>query len=180
MMSERLYDIGESLREHLESTPFIDDETGEVDEAKLAEWEAGIQEHQGEFKDKLEAIGIVALEMKGDAEKLKAEIDRLRSRKSSLENRRTRLLGYAHVEMVKAGIGKHRSPRDIFTVYLQKGPDRIEVETPTALPDAYQKITIEPRKALIKAAVKVGKFDDEQTAAAGIHVIEGLWGVRYK
>ena len=179
-MSERLYDIGESLREHLESTPFIDDETGEVDPGKLIEWENGLAQFEADFRDKLEAVGVVALEMKGNAENLKAEIARLSARKTSIENQRRQLLQYATDEMIKSDIGKHRSPRDIFTVYLQKGQDRLDVENAAKLPRAYQRITIEADKTRIKNALKDETFTIDEANAAGIFLIPGSQGVRYK
>lgn len=179
-MSERLYDIGESLRDHLESTPFIDAETGEVDPGKLIEWENGIAQLQADFRDKLEAVGIVASELKGGANQLGDEIRRLQARKASLEGQRRRLLAYATDEMIKSDIGKHRSPRNIFTVYLQKGPNRVEVISPAALPEEYKRVTIEPKLTDLAKALKVGMLISHENGDPGISIIPGSQGVRYQ
>lgn len=174
----KLYEIAQALREHAGSyDDYINDETGEVDETG---WVQRFDELELETKEKIEAIGVLLREWRGDADTLKSEIDRLKARRASLEARSETLTEYVSGTMRSLGIEKHASPHGLFTVYLQKNPDMLLVERPGALPTVFQKVTVEARKTDIKRAMEAGDLTDEIIGLAGIEIVPGARRVRYK
>ena len=71
-------------------------------------------------------------------------------------------------------IGKHVSPRGIFTVGLRKGVDKAEVEFPDNLPNKYIRVVpVEPILSVLKQDLKAGKVPDRIIEEAGIRTIPG-------
>ena len=174
----KLYEIAAALRAALESMDeYIDEETGEVSPDFMAKLE-GLED---DVRAKIEGIGVVCRELKGDTATVKDEIARLRARKLSMEGRIAWLTGYVSDTMRALDIGKHTSPNGLFTVYMQKNPDRVEVDYPDNLPAKYQRIMpVEPMLKDLKSDMAGGRVSDSVLSKAGVRTIEGTTKVRYK
>lgn len=172
-----LYKIEQRTRDLLNTMDdCIDAETGEVHPDFIAR----LNGLDMEVKYKIESIGVVIRELRGDAETLKGEIDRLKQRKASMEHRADWLADYVSGTMRALGIEKHTSPNGLFTVYLQRNPDKTVVERPAALPTVFQKMTVEPKLTEVKKAFEAGELSEEIIGLAGIHIYPGEKKVRYK
>ena len=155
---------------------YIDEVTGEVSQDFLTK----LNDLEDDAKHKIEGVGVVCRELKGDIATVKEEIDRLKARKQSMENRVKWLMDYVSDMMKALSFDKHTSPNALFTVYMQKNPDTISIDRPNALPKTFQRITAEPAKKLIKEAWDKGQLDEEMIGLAGIELITGQKKVRYK
>lgn len=173
-----LYRIDERTRAHLDAMEdAIDPETGALDPVWLDQLDA----LDVEVKYKIESIGVVCRELKGDIATVKEEIDRLKARKASMEKRVEHLVDYVSSTMKSLGIEKHKSPNALFTVYLQRNPDKVEVDYPDNLPAKYQRITpVEPMLNDIRDAIKNKKLSITIIEKAGIRTVSGQKKVRYK
>lgn len=173
----QLYKIAEETRLLLEAMDeYIDEETGEV----TPQFGLRLNALEGEAKDKIEGIGVVMRELRGDIATVKEERARLKARKLSMENRIKWLTNYVTDMMKALDLGKHTSPNRLFTVYMQKNPDTVHIERPGALPKVFQRITVEPAKREIKIALEAGDLSEELQKLAGIELITGAKKVRYK
>ena len=174
----KLYEINNELRTLLESMDdFIDEETGEV----ALQFHTALHMLDNQAKDKIEGIGVVCRELQADAKFLKEEYDRLHARKESAERRRRWLLDYVTDMMKEMNIDKHKSPNGLFTVYMQKNPDRVEVDYPDNLPTKYQRIPpVETILKELKHDMSLGLVAAGVMDKAGVRTIEGETKVRYK
>lgn len=173
----QLYKIAEEMRALLEAMDeYIDEETGEV----APEFGIALNGLEGAAKDKIEGIGVVCRELRGDIATIKEEVARLKARKLSMENRIKWLTNYVTDTMNALNLGKHTSPHGLFTVYMQKNPDTVHIERPEALPEVFQRITVEPAKKEIKIALEAGDLSEELQKLAGVELITGQKKVRYK
>ena len=124
---------------------------------------------------------MVVKELKGDADILKTEVDRLKARRDSMEKRAAWLVDYVSTTMRALGIEKHSSPNGLFTVYMQKNPDRIEVAYPDNLPMRYQRVPpVEAMVQDLKRDMESGAVPDSVIQKAGITTIIGIKKVRFK
>lgn len=173
----KLYEIAKAMRALLEAMDeYIDEDTGEI----APEFRLALNALEGEAKDKIEGIGVVCRELRGDIATVKEERARLKARKLSMENRIKWLTNYVTDMMNALDLGKHTSPNALFTVYMQKNPDTVHIERPDALPEVFQRITVEPAKKEIKIALEAGDLSEELQKLAGIELITGVKKVRYK
>jgi len=174
----RLYEIAREMREVLESMDdYFNEETGEIDTGFMTK----LNNLDDDAKHKIEGIGVVCRELKGDIATVKDEIDRLKTRKQSMENRVKWLTDYVSDMMKAMKFEKHTSPNGLFTVYMQKNPDKITVDYPDNLPTKYQKIApVEPRLKDLRVDMELGAVSDTVIKKAGIMTHTGQKKVRYK
>lgn len=111
---------------------------------------------EGEFQEKGKALAMVTLNMDGDIEAIKSQIDRLTDRKKALENRQASLKEYLRTNMERSGITKITHP--LFTITLGKGKPIVVIDEESKIPDEYMniKVTTTPMKAEIARAIKEG------------------------
>ena len=172
-----LYKIEARTRALLDSMDeHVDEVTGEVS----PDFYDRLDALDIEVMYKIESIGVVLRELKGDIATVRDERHRLEARELSMNKRKDWLVNYVSSTMRALDITKHRSPSGWFTVWLQKGPDKVEVERPGALPKVFQRVTVEAKKKDIKAAWDKGQLDKEVIDLAGIELITGEKKVRYK
>ena len=174
----KLYEIDEALRTLLESMEdYIDEETGLIDPS----FHDKLSELDQEARLKIEGCGVIGKELQIEAKALKAEYDRLHARAKAAERRRVWLFDYV-TDMIKSmGIDKHKSPNNLFTVYLQKNPDSLHVDYPDNLPAQYQRIKpVEPIIDDLKKDIAEGKVSDAVIKKAGIITVTGQQKVRFK
>ena len=136
---------------------YIDEETGEVAEDFIGQ----LDSLKIEIRYKIEAIGVVLRELKGDIATVRDERHRLEARELSMKRRTNWLVDYVSNAMRALDIAKHKSPSGWFTVYLQKNPDKVEVDYPDNLPAKYQRIPpVETRLKDLSDDMKTGAVSD--------------------
>ena len=126
----------------------IDPETGEVDEQQLVEL-------QMERDRKIDSVAAWVLDLTGDAEKIKAEIDRLEKLKRSVENKTDSLKKY-----LVFALAEQNYKGDVYRVNFRrtKSVKDMSEEEAKKLPVEFQivKTTVKPDKKKLKAAIDEG------------------------
>lgn len=112
---------------------------------------------QDDFNSKAIAIIKLAENMDADTSVIDAEIERLKSRKQVIVNRKQQLRDCLLHNMEASGIQKIECP--LFTATLRKGAESVEIEDQSKLPDEFVTVEVvtKPDKNAIKAALKAGQ-----------------------
>lgn len=150
-----LYNITSELFNLLEngfSSEFVDEETGEIDEEKVAK---RINELNLNLDEKVDNIACYIKNTRALAEQIKAEKNVLAERQKRLENRAERLEEYLLACLTSAEIKKVETARN-YVKYTTSYP--LKVFDETAIPEEYIKTTVikKPDAMTIKAAIKGG------------------------
>lgn len=111
---------------------------------------------QDDFNSKAIAIIKLSENMDADTSAIDAEIERLKSRKQVIVNRKQQLRDYLLHNMEASGVQKIECP--LFTATLRKGAESVEIEDQSKLPDEFVSVEVvtKPDKNAIKAALKAG------------------------
>ena len=126
----------------------VDPETGEVDAEQIAAL-------QMEREAKIDNVAAWVLDLNGDAEKIKAEIERLEKLKKSVENKAESLkafLAFALAEqnykgdVYRVSFRRTKSVKDMTEDEVKKLPDEFKIV----------KTTVKPDKKKLKAAIDEG------------------------
>lgn len=120
-----------------------------------------------DIEEKISSIGKLVLELKSQAESIKAEEDRLSKRKSGVIGRMEWLKSYLLVEMQTTNILKVK--RDVITVSVQNSPPSAEVANLELIPIEFIRIIPEKREADKKAIIE--HFKDTGEIVAGVDVV---------
>ena len=149
-MSQSLIEITGQYRELLEA---IADPTTELNASSANDTLDAIQLS---FNDKAVAVSNVIRKTDTTLDAIDAEIERLRARKTVINNKKQSVIDYLKRNMAASGIKKIECP--LFTITLAKGRDIVNVFDQQALPDDYLnvKTTITPDKPAIAKALKAG------------------------
>ncbi|WP_439895276.1 siphovirus Gp157 family protein [Pseudomonas syringae] len=144
-----LYEIGKQYQELM-----VLAETADEDMAVAVR--DTMQAIEGEFEDKGKAIAMIALNIDGDLDAIKVQIDRLTERKRIINNRKESLKEYLRTNMEAAGITKITHP--LFTISLGKGRPVVVIDNEKEIPDDFinTKVSSTPDKAAIAKAIKEG------------------------
>lgn len=107
------------------------------------------------FDDKAENIAKVVKTLDANTQAIKAEIQRLQERKSTMENNIKGIKEYLQQEMERSG--KTRIKGTLFTISIQKNPPSVRVTDEKRIPEIYF-IPQEPKlsKEEIKKVLKGG------------------------
>lgn len=145
-----LFDINRELQDLWEAA--LDPETGELDEEKLAAFEALGMERDA----KIENIGCWIKNLESDAEALKAEAKNMTERAKRAERKADSLKRYLTAALDGE---KFNSTRCAISWRRSVSVEIDEAEIPE-LPEQYirTKTTVEPDKAAIKDALKAGEY----------------------
>ena len=163
----KLYELTEALQLALSFEPELDEE--DRDNA----WLANLQDSlHGQVEEKLESCEKVrrALRAEGDAQA--DEITRLHARRHSTEGRIVRLKSYMIACLMSLPNHKHKTA--LFSLYLQKSPDKIVVEEEEALPTVFWRHP--PREPNLVGLMAVFKKTGE--LPPGTELEKGRWGLR--
>lgn len=111
---------------------------------------------QGDFNSKAIAIIKLSENLEADTSAIDAEIERLKSRKQVIVNRKNSLREYLLHNMQAANIQKIECP--LFTASLRKGVESVEIIDQSQIPDEYVNVEVvtSPDKKAIKAALSAG------------------------
>lgn len=148
-----LYEISAQLSEALENVE-VNPDTGEVSGVEA------LDALDQAFEDKAEGLACYIKGLAAEAEAIKTEKATLAKRQQLTEKKTERLKAYLAGCMNDAGKTKLRTPR--CSISFRKS-ERVEAPDANALPKEFQRITTEPDKAALKAALKDGQK------------IEGAW-----
>ena len=121
---------------------------------------------QEDFEDKVENIGKFVLELKGTAEAIKVEEERLSKRQQAIVNNSEWLKNYLLAEMLATKILKVK--RDVITVSVVDNPPSVEIADVDLLPENFQRIIPETREADKKLIIDHFKQTGEIIAGVSI------------
>ena len=113
---------------------------------------------QGSIQEKALSLANWALDMEGDIGKIDAEIERLKSRKIAIANRRESLNEYLRTNMLATGITKIQCP--LFTITIVEGRESVAISDESQIPDEFMRVKtdISPDKSAIAKAIKGGIY----------------------
>jgi hypothetical protein len=180
-----LYELTKDFRaaEEAFSTLEADSEMGEVREIALDQLASNLLGLVLPLNDKLTELYKWRAKEKARQDSIKAELDRLTARLASSKRTSERTIEFIDsvVKGVLESTGQKNVKLPIGTMYLQKNPDRVEVDVDRAAmwPDEFktQVYREEVTKKVDKAKLK--KLTGYQSLP-GVVVHEGNEGVRYK
>lgn len=113
----------------------------------------------GEIEDKADGYARVMKQIEANAAGIKAEIDRLTARKTSMENNVKRMKESLQAAMEATGKKKFKTA--LFSFNIQKNPASLKIDDPEAVPESF--LVPQPPKvdsAAIKDALKAGAVYD--------------------
>lgn len=124
----------------------------ESDFEQLEQILSGIEEA---FEIKAENIAKLIKSLDGDIEAYKKEVDRLSTRKKTLENYQDRMKVYLETNM--KAIGKENIKGNIFTFFIQNNPPKVIVDNEKYIPKKYKSIEIHIDKKALLDSLKNGE-----------------------
>tara|TARA_R100000541_G_scaffold32551_1_gene41298 strand:+ start:32 stop:511 length:480 start_codon:yes stop_codon:yes gene_type:complete len=129
-------------------------EVMEIDEQTLNDT---FESLSGEFNDKAIAVLKFTENMSSDIDELSAQIERLKKRKSAIENKRDSLRNYLLFNMEKSGITKIECP--YFTVSIRRGVESVSIENQDSIPDEFITVIVteKPDKKALAKDLKLGR-----------------------
>ena len=137
-------------------------------EADWTEAEMRLKTIEADFDNKVGACAKMIRNMEGEEAALIKEIGRMDKRLQAL-NRKTRdLKEYVRTEMEISGRDKVRT--DLFTVSVQRSPDKVVVTDEAKIPTVYFKKTISLDKTEVKLALQRGLAVPGCELAQGSHL----------
>lgn len=126
-----------------------------IDEDQRQAFEDTLTGLRGEIVDKIHACCIVARELAGEAEALRAEEERLARRRNALESNADRLRAYMTVEMAVLEMRSIRTP--LFAVTLQANKPKLVIQDDATIPDALCRLVRKPDNQAVRDALERGE-----------------------
>jgi chromosome segregation ATPase len=160
----KLYEIPAALRA-------LEAQIEEAEGVLTPELEAELEAVQGEFERKAEWIAMLIREAKLEAEKWKAEEERVQNRRRALERRAEHLNRYLHMGMTAMDQDKVKG--EMLTVSLQRNsqPTIAYEGSPDGLPDVYKRVRVEMDAQALREAYKAGQeLPDGVSVHFGTHL----------
>lgn len=106
-----------------------------------------------DFEQKADAYAKIRLELKGELEKVKTEIDRLTKIKKRLSNNIDRLTDNLKKSMELTG--KEKFKTELFSYSIRQSPGKVVIDG--TVPDEFNTVTVKPDLTSIKAYIKMAK-----------------------
>lgn len=160
----RLYELPDAIR--LVEQAIADNE-GEL----TPEMEAQLDALEGEMERKVEYLAMLAREAKAEAAAVKQEEDRLKARRSAASNREAGIKRYLDHCLRKAGIDRVEGALVKIRIQQNSQPSVIYDGDPNDLPPQYQRVTVVPDVAALKADHDAGaELPDGVFVAFGSHL----------
>jgi len=119
-----------------------------------------------EIEEKVSSIGKLVLELKSDAQAVKAEEDRLAKRRSGFTSKMEWLKNYLLVEMQTANVLKVK--RDVISVSVQNNPPSAELIDLELVPEQYVRVIPEKRELDKKTTIDHFKETGELVSVVNI------------
>lgn len=117
-----------------------------------------------EIGSKVENIAKLVLSLEGDSEVIKAEEERLKSRREALSHHIDWLRNYILTEMLNVGLDKVK--REVLTVSVRLNPPSVEVIDFDSIPEVFRNWTWKPKKKEM-----VEHFKETGEIITGINII---------
>jgi hypothetical protein len=157
----KLYEIPAALRQ-------LENKIEEAEGLLTPELEAELDALGEEFDRKAEFVAMLIREAKLEADKWKAEEERVSSRRRSLDRRAEGLTRYLHEQMT--AMGRDKIPGDLLTVAIQRNsqPTVSFDREPHWLPEEYRRVEFRMDAKKIREDHEAGKPLPE-----GIHIHHG-------
>lgn len=146
----RLYEL---RSEYVELRALAQQDTIEEDQRQA--FEDTLTGLRGEIVDKVHACCIVVRELDSEVEALKAEENRLASRRKALEANSDRLRAYMTVEMALMEMKSIRTP--LFAITLQANKPKLVLREDAAIPAAYLRTFTKPDNQAVRDALERGE-----------------------
>jgi hypothetical protein len=150
----KLYEVPEAYRQ----LDLLAQEGEDVSDALL--------QLDGEVSSKAEAVIYVLRNIDSEADAYAAEIKRLTDRKRVADNNAARIKDYLRRTMEGAGI--ERIKAGTFSVTLSAGPERIEIDNESLVPEEFVRVKREPSKVALLAHYK-----ETGEVPAGVSITRG-------
>jgi len=114
-------------------------------------------EVEGRFEEKAKRVAAYIRNLETDADGMKAEEDRLATRRKSMTRKVDGLKDYLKIQM--AGLSMTKLETDLFTISVQKNPASVKVLDESKIPQEYWKVPapVLDKKA-VSEALKGGSF----------------------
>ena len=138
-----------TLKELISQLLDVEGMDGELDDETIRDTLDGIE---GTLSVKIDAIAGLMSSWSQTEDVIAAEIRRLQNRKRMFGNRRDRLKEYLRYQLSR--LNQSTVETDLHTVFLRKGAMRVVVDDLEALPEDYQRVTVEADKSGLKSALK--------------------------
>lgn len=146
-MNRTLFDISDDL---IALEQILDEVGGDISDAEAEQAVDKWLEALGEERDrKLESYAWLIKRLEGDADILKAEMDRLRLRKQTAENKARRLKERLETFMIVTEQDRIQTERFTFALQKPGGKPKVELgfyfqEHPEELPEGLRRVKFEP------------------------------------
>ena len=159
-MKRTLFDISEDL---LALADLLDEQDGDITETE-AQFDAWFGELGEERDAKLDAYAYLVKETEAEADRLKDEIDRLRSRKTAAENKAKRLKERLELFLKVQDIDKIKTDRFTFALQKPGGKPKVELSEyftnhPEELPEALRRVKFEANLEAIRELIETGETE---------------------
>jgi hypothetical protein len=141
------------------------------DQPDVAEIErilAELDETRGELRDKVDNICAVLRNLSGHADAIEAEQERLRRRRTALENAEVKLREWVRTSMDVMGVDKIKTVRN--TVYLSAGAPSVIVVSEDQIPADY--VTTKTVVTVDKRAI-LANFKQNGEVLPGVDIVPG-------
>ena len=142
----------------------LDREIENISQEEIVQTLANIED---EFDDKVCSIGKLVLELKSDAESVRAEEDRLARRRSAFTNKMEWLKNYLLTEMLATNIFKVK--QDVISVSIQNNPPSAELIDLELVPEQYIRVIPEKQEPDRRAIIE--HFKETGEIVSGIDMI---------
>lgn len=156
-MTVKLYELATQFENLMLA---IDAADGEID----AEFEAHLEQLEGDLKTKVEGCLQVARSFELEAEAVKTEEERLSKRRKALENKRQRLRDYVRDNLIRMGQKKLRTGH--FSVSIQDARLSLVIDDVKKLPKDFVKMEPVVDQSRLKSALI-------EQSIPGAHLKEG-------
>lgn len=141
----------------------------EIDEETLADTIEGVE---GELEVKADGYAKVIRQMEGDIASIKAEMDRLASRKKLMENSKDRIK--KALESAMRATGKTKFKTDLFSFGIQKNPPSLKLADDLDVNTIPPEYIVWPEPTIDKTKVKDVLKAGEELEWAHLESTEGL------
>lgn len=112
---------------------------GELTPELEAEWDR----LEGSLESKVENTALYIRDIETDAEKAKAEEQRIRAIRTALENQASRMKDYLQFQLARAGRDKVETPKARVRIQANSRPSIRYTGDPADLPDAFKRVRVD-------------------------------------
>ncbi len=143
----RLYELTEAYKSIWE---LVTDEDVDLEALEMA-----LNQVEEDINQKAENMAKLVKSIEADVEVIKAEEQRLSTRRKALENKKDNMKQYLEMQLNTAKIEKIKTP--VFTIAIQNNPPSVELVDENLIPQSYKSYEVKIDKKSILSALKEGQ-----------------------